>query len=151
MEKAIYKRQVALLLNVLPEVARERCFALHGGTAINLFVRDMPRLSVDIDLTYLPIEDRSTSIRNIGGALERIKSSIEKVISKSRVTHRQDVGKLQISASGADVRLEVNLVNRGILSEAVEMSLCAKAQNEFEAFCTIPVVPIGQLFVVIGL
>lgn len=46
----IYKRQVALLLRVLPIVTDEQCFALKGGTAINLFVRDMPRLSVDIDL-----------------------------------------------------------------------------------------------------
>lgn len=29
-------------------------FALKGGTAINLFVRDMPRLSVDIDVVYRP-------------------------------------------------------------------------------------------------
>ncbi len=48
-----YRRQVALLVRTLPIVAQERCFALKGGTAINLFVRDMPRLSVDIDLTYL--------------------------------------------------------------------------------------------------
>ncbi len=47
----VYKKQVKLILDVLPEVAREEHFALHGGTAINLFVRDMPRLSVDIDLT----------------------------------------------------------------------------------------------------
>ena len=60
-----YKRQVDLLLQVLPEVAKEDCFALHGGTAINLFVREMPRLSVDIDLTYIPIEDRQTSLENI--------------------------------------------------------------------------------------
>ncbi|MNC83831.1 hypothetical protein D3C77_697560 [compost metagenome] len=49
MKKA-YKKQVQLLLDVLPEVAKERCFAMHGGTAINLFLRDMPRLSVDIRL-----------------------------------------------------------------------------------------------------
>ena len=59
--EATYKKQVALLLSVMPEVAKEKCFALHGGTAINLFVRNMPRLSVDIDLTYLPIEDRANS------------------------------------------------------------------------------------------
>ena len=47
----IYKRQVALLIRVLPLVTEEACFALKGGTAINLFVRDLPRLSVDIDLT----------------------------------------------------------------------------------------------------
>ena len=60
-----YKKQAALLLEVLPEVAKEHCFAMHGGTAINLFVRDMPRLSVDIDLTYLPVEDRLTTLKNI--------------------------------------------------------------------------------------
>ena len=58
-----YRPQVALILDVLPEVAKESCFALHGGTAINLFVRNMPRLSVDIDLTYLPVEDRDESLR----------------------------------------------------------------------------------------
>jgi hypothetical protein len=79
MEK-VYRQQVALLLSVLPEVAKETCFALHGGTAINLFVRDMPRLSVDIDLTYLPIEDRETSFKHIAEALERIKRNIEKVV-----------------------------------------------------------------------
>ena len=46
-----YYRQVTLVLRVLPLVAREPCFAIKGGTAINLFVRDMPKLSVDIDLT----------------------------------------------------------------------------------------------------
>lgn len=52
----IYFKQVKLLLEVLPYVNKEECFALKGGTAINMFVRDMPRLSVDIDLMYLPIE-----------------------------------------------------------------------------------------------
>ncbi len=47
----LYRRQVALLIRILPLVAEEESFALKGGTAINLFVRDMPRLSVDIDLT----------------------------------------------------------------------------------------------------
>lgn len=53
-----YRRQVKLLLDVLPEVAKEECFAMHGGTAINLFLQDMPRLSVDIDLTYVEIAER---------------------------------------------------------------------------------------------
>ena len=50
-----YRKQVALIIRVIPIVAEETCFALEGGTAINLFIRDMPRLSVDIDLTYLPV------------------------------------------------------------------------------------------------
>jgi predicted nucleotidyltransferase component of viral defense system len=146
MEKVIYKRQVELLLSVLPEVAKEKCFALHGGTAINLFVRDMPRLSVDIDLTYLPIENRETSIKNIGEALERIKTSIYKIIPKVRVAHREGVGKLLIAISGAEIKLEVNLVNRGTLIDPKEIQLCKKAQNDFEMFCAMQVVPIGQLF-----
>lgn len=145
MEK-IYRQQVKLLLTVLPEVAKESCFALHGGTAINLFVRDMPRLSVDIDLTYLPIEDRAASFKHIAEALERIKRNIEKVIPDVRVTPRLDAGKLLISANKVDVKLEVNLVNRGAIAEPNEMPLCEKAQTSFEAFCTIPVVPMGQLF-----
>jgi len=145
MEK-VYRQQVALLLSVLPEVAKEKCFALHGGTAINLFVRDMPRLSVDIDLTYLPIENRETSLKNIAEALERIKASLEKIIPGVRITPRLGAGKLQISANKVDIKLEVNLVNRGALSDPKEMPLCEKAQNEFEVFLTMPVVPVGQLF-----
>lgn len=145
MEK-VYRQQVSLLLSVLPEVAKEKCFALHGGTAINLFVRDMPRLSVDIDLTYLPIEDRETSLKNIGEALGRIKTNIEKVVPSVRVVARLDAGKLQISANRADIKLEVNLVNRGVLAEPKELTLCGKAQNQFEAFCAVPVVSVGQLF-----
>ena len=60
-----YFDQIALLLALLPLVKEEDCFALKGGTAINLFIRDLPRLSVDIDLTYLPVEDRSASMANI--------------------------------------------------------------------------------------
>lgn len=59
-----YKAQVELLLQTLPYVAKETMFALKGGTAINLFVRSMPRLSVDIDLTYLPIDEFPTIYPN---------------------------------------------------------------------------------------
>ena len=62
MASEVFEAQAALLVRVLPYVATETCFALKGGPAINLFVRDLPRLSVDIDLVYLPIEDRETSL-----------------------------------------------------------------------------------------
>lgn len=73
-----YYRQVILLLDMLPLVAHEGCFGLKGGTAINLFLRDLPRLSVDIDLVYLPIRDRATSLAEIGAALSRIATIAEK-------------------------------------------------------------------------
>ncbi|HEO99071.1 MAG TPA: hypothetical protein ENO02_07230 [Epsilonproteobacteria bacterium] len=69
---SIYYQQVQLLLEVLPYVSKEECFALKGGTAINMFVRNMPRLSVDIDLMYLPVEDRKSSLQNIARSFERI-------------------------------------------------------------------------------
>jgi len=69
-----YMRQVELLVKTLPFIARQETFALKGGTAINLFYRDMPRLSVDIDLTYLPIEDRETTLKGIDTTLEQIRT-----------------------------------------------------------------------------
>lgn len=71
-----YRRQVALLVEVIPFVAAEKNFALKGGTAINLFIRNMPRLSVDIDLTYLPVEPRPDSLAAINAAMTRIATSI---------------------------------------------------------------------------
>ncbi len=71
-----YVDRVRLLLSVLPDIAAEKVFALKGGTAINLFYRDLPRLSVDIDLTYLPVGDRETSLRDIDETLDRIVSAV---------------------------------------------------------------------------
>ena len=68
----IYKQKVELLLRILPFVTDESCFAIHGGTAINLFVKNFYRLSVDIDVTYIPVEDRNTSLQRINEALGRI-------------------------------------------------------------------------------
>ncbi len=146
MEAATYKKQVELLLKVLPEVAKESCFALHGGTAINLFIRDMPRLSVDIDLTYVPIEDRSTSLDKIEAALRRIKERTVLVVAKARVTAPSEKGKLYISSQGVAIKLEVNLVGRGTIVDPVRLPLCQKAQEEFDVFTDIPVIPMGQLY-----
>jgi len=145
MEK-IYKNQVKLLLDVLPEVAKESSFALHGGTAINLFVRNMPRLSVDIDLTYLPIEDWETSTRNINDALSSIKERIEKSISGTLVVLKADVSKLMISTKQASIKLEVSRMGRGVYAETELRVLCDKAQDEYDAFCEMAVVPLGQLY-----
>ena len=146
MAKEAYKKQVALLLNILPEVAKEPNFALHGGTAINLFARNMPRLSVDVDLTYIPIEDRDSSLQKIDKSLERITGRIEKDVPRVKVYHRRDAAKLLVSVPGADVKVEVNVVIRGVLGDPATMTLCDKAQNDFEAFCAINVIPNGQLY-----
>ena len=79
-----YKRQVSLLLRVMPQIAKEDCFALKGGTAINLFIRNLPRLSVDIDLTYLPVQSRDESLKAIDTALKRIALQLKKALGDAR-------------------------------------------------------------------
>jgi len=146
MANEAYKRQVHLLLKVLPEIAKVPCFALHGGTAINLFIRDMPRLSVDIDLTYVPIENRSYSLTHISEALQIIKQNVEKTIPKVQVIHRKEIGKLQISLEGAEIKLEVNLVGRGLLENVQLLPICGKVQDKFNAFSEMQIVPTNQLY-----
>ena len=141
-----YKQQAKLLLDVLPEVAKETCLAMHGGTAINLFVRDMPRLSVDIDLTFVELGEREDAINVINEALMRIKESIETLQPKAQIAHKVKTCKLQISNPEAMIKIEVNMVGRGLLGETSKLQLCATAQEEFEAFCAVSVVPIGQLY-----
>lgn len=142
----VYKKKVDLLIKVLPLIKEAGCFALHGGTAINLFVRDMPRLSVDIDLTYIPIEDRETSLRGISQGLNLIKRRAEVLIPGVRIQARNEVGKLLFAYHGQDVKLEINLVGRGLIGDLTEMVLSGKAQSDFEAFVSVPVVPLGQLY-----
>jgi predicted nucleotidyltransferase component of viral defense system len=146
MASQTYRGQVELLLQVLPEVAKETCFALHGGTAINLFIRDLPRLSVDIDLTYVPIEDRVTSLQGIGAALERVKANIETVLPHVRVIHQREICKLQVSLQGVQIKVEVNQIGRGTLDSPKKWKLCKTVQNSFDAFCAIQLVPLGQIY-----
>ena len=70
-----YKKQVALLLRIMPSVYKIKDFAVHGGTAINLFHKNMPRYSVDIDLTYIPIADRDSSLKSINQKLQEVKKT----------------------------------------------------------------------------
>lgn len=145
--KELYLRQVNLLLNALPEVAKETCFALHGGTAINLFVLDMPRLSVDIDLTYIPIQDRDESLREINDALVRIMRNIKELRPTIKVMHKADTCKLMVEERDVLVKIEVNMVGRGVLTDIAEVQpLCDTAQDYFDAFCEIQVVPLSQLY-----
>ena len=82
-------RQADLLVQVIPFVNTEACFALKGGTAINFFVRNFPRLSVDIDLVYLPVEDRPTTLRGIDAALQRIAVKIRRAMPTAQVREQK--------------------------------------------------------------
>ena len=87
-----YRRQVALLIRVMPLVFRVKDFAVHGGTAINLFHRNLNRYSVDIDITYIPIADRDSSLMAINTHLAALKTTIEKAVPGIRVIHSKMCG-----------------------------------------------------------
>jgi len=146
MSTAKYQDQVRLLLDVLPEVAAEDSFALHGGTAINLFVRDMPRLSVDLDLTYLTIEDRPTTLTGIKRALQSVQSRITARDPSIRVTENADHSKLLCSRQGVQIKVEVNTTMRGSLGDPTVRVLNEKTQEVFERFAEMRILPIGQLY-----
>jgi len=115
---SLYYKQVTLLVQILPWLETLDCFALKGGTAINLFVRDMPRLSVDIDLAYLPIEPRKDSLTHIHEAMMRLADTLQQKIPDSAVepVMLKESGtacKLLIRHAGVSVKVEVTPVLRG--------------------------------------
>lgn len=145
-----YRQQVALLLRVLPQVVKEDVFALKGGTAINLFVRDLPRLSVDIDLTYLPIEDRPTSLATIDAAMLRIKDRIERglpnaKVSPSRSADEKIVTKLVVRADDVQIKVEVTPVLRGTVYDVSLMPVMPVVEDTF-GFAEMNVVSFADLY-----
>jgi predicted nucleotidyltransferase component of viral defense system len=146
----LYRRQAALLIRTIPLVAAETCFALKGGTAINLFVRDMPRLSVDIDLTYLPIADRAASLKEIDAGMRRIADAISRGIPGARVSPstlqgENCVTKLIVRADGVQIKIEVTPVLRGCVYEPVIRSVSAPVEDQF-GFAEIHVVSFADLY-----
>ncbi|MGV8058739.1 MAG: nucleotidyl transferase AbiEii/AbiGii toxin family protein [Smithellaceae bacterium] len=89
MRESIYYKQAELLLRILPIINTEVDFALKGGTAINFFVRDMPRLSVDIDLTYLQMNERETALEGISKSLLAIYGKIRKMFPDSQISSKK--------------------------------------------------------------
>ncbi len=147
---SVYYRQVQLLMTVLPYVAEEEVFALKGGTAINMFIREMPRLSVDIDLTYLPIEDRRNSLAHIAEALERIADRVEhaiKGVKVYRIVQRDDetLSKLQIERSGVRIKVETSPVMRGTLWETETRKISDAVEDEF-GFVECQIVHMNDLY-----
>lgn len=146
----LYEKQVALLVRVMPLVADEAVFALKGGTAINLFVRDMPRLSVDIDLTYVPVEPREASLKGIDAAMRRIGDAIAKTLKGARVAPRtlrpeNIASKLDVELAGARIKIEVTPVSRGCVFDPVMMSVSAKVEENF-GFAETQVVSFPDLY-----
>lgn len=146
----LYRRQVELLVRILPFVAEEKSFALKGGTAINLFVRDMPRLSVDIDLTYIPVAGRGESLKEIDAAMRRIADRIRALIPRSNVhlVASQEGGhvtKLLVRAERVQIKIEVTPVTRGCVYQPEVRSVSSKVEDAF-GYAEIQVVSFSDLY-----
>lgn len=149
MARERYEQQVQLLVQVLPAVAEEKCFALKGGTAINLFYRDMPRLSVDIDLVYLPVKDRAESLAEIDAALERIRGRIEATVPNARAQRIAGGGGGETRVLGrrgdTEVKIETSPVARGVVHQTALRTVSASVEDRF-GFAETMVVSFEDLF-----
>ncbi|MBQ6277694.1 MAG: nucleotidyl transferase AbiEii/AbiGii toxin family protein [Bacteroidales bacterium] len=91
---SVYQHKVELLLRLMPLVMEEKVFAVHGGTAINLFVKNMPRYSVDIDLTYIPLAGREESLQDINAHLKSIVDNAARRFRGMHIVPNYSTGKL---------------------------------------------------------
>jgi len=145
-----YRRQVALLIDVIPFVTTEDSFALKGGTAINLFIRNLPRVSVDIDLTYLPVAPRPESLDRIDAAMKRMAAAIKKGLGQVRVTEvanarEKIVTRLTVQRTNAQIKIEVTPVLRGCVFEPEVRAVSPRVEDEF-GFAEMPVVSFADLY-----
>jgi predicted nucleotidyltransferase component of viral defense system len=136
MIDTVFFKQAELLLRVLPFIDKESVFALKGGTAINFFISDMPRISVDIDLTYLPIGERDLSLRELSNALIRIIQNVENRIPGTKVSAKKIRGTdllntLFVQREETTIKIEPNLVIRGSVFPPEVRVISRKARELF--------------------
>ena len=145
----IYIRTVQLLLDVAPTVFDTTAFAMKGGTAINLFVQDMPRLSVDIDVVFVPHAlKRIDALKTIADELASAQSKLQKMGYEAALRKNQDgtEAKMFVRSQQAEVKVEVNFVFRGTVLPPQRRSLTPAAQNLFAANIQVPVLDNAELY-----
>jgi predicted nucleotidyltransferase component of viral defense system len=150
MDRSLFLAQVDLLLRILPYVMRDPRFALKGGSALNLFVRDLPRLSVDIDLTYLPIEDRDSSLANISDILTTISRDLSRAmpqvtIQPLRATDER-LRKLVVRSGLVTVKVEPNETIRGSVFPCELRDLAPQVEEEFGLFMSVQTLSLADLY-----
>jgi len=142
----IYYKQVQLLMSVLPTVAKQTCFALKGGTAINLFVRDLPRLSVDIDLTYLEKGNRDESISKIKKAMQSIQTDLQKqgfMVSESQ--KNGVLTRILVSNKETQIKIETTPVMRETVHMPSIQTVTPSVEEQF-GFAEINMLDFNDLY-----
>jgi len=143
-------KQVKLLVKILPIISHYDCFALKGGTAINLFYKNLPRLSVDIDLVYLPLKNRNESLKEISDTLVSIGKQTEISISNSKIHYSKITGteyiiKLIVRQNDLTVKVEISPVLRGTVFKSVKKRISKMAEQDF-GFAEMQIVSFEDLY-----
>lgn len=146
--EARYHEQVRLLVALLPFLSDEPCFALKGGTAINLFVQPFPRLSVDIDLAYLPLEPRDEALHHCRQALQRLAQAIGTELTGVKAElqdNRHDELRILVRRGRSQVKVEVSPVLRGTVHPPQWLDLVEAVEDEY-GFASVQVVSLPDLY-----
>lgn len=144
-----YIDTVRLLLDIAPAIFQSPRFAMKGGTALNLFVQDMPRLSVDIDVVFIDHTlDRAAALQGIAADLKAVKSTISKMGHRAVMptTGSGDDVKLLVESGGSRIKVEVNFVFRGTVLPIVQSPMVQAAQDLFTTDITLPVLDKAELY-----
>ncbi len=145
----IYIDTARLLIQVAPRVFSDGSFALKGGTAINLFIRDMPRLSVDLDLVFVDHAlPRDQALARIGEALQKAAEQLRHRGFQTRIQPAVDASetKLLIRRGPIEVKIEVNFVMRGTVHPVRRTALLPRARDVLLADLEIPVVSLEDAY-----
>jgi predicted nucleotidyltransferase component of viral defense system len=144
-----YTDRVRLLVEILPVLAQEPRFALKGGTAINLFEHDLPRLSVDIDLTWLPVRDYAEDAKLIDEALGRLADVLRARPLQLQVQLSAGLGagvtRLVTSRGRARVQIETTPVMRGTVHPVRSMIVRPRVEEAF-GFASVQVLDFADLY-----
>jgi predicted nucleotidyltransferase component of viral defense system len=144
-----YADTVRLLLTVAPEVFANDIFAMKGGTAINLFMQDMPRLSVDIDVVFQPRQvPRDEAVAAIDAELAAIGQRVASLGLRARRLRGADAGdtKLIVENDTSQVKIEVNTVFRGTVLPIERMPLNARTGDLFGVEFDAPILARDELY-----
>jgi len=144
-----YIEVVRLLLEASPVVFQQPQFAMKGGTALNLFVQDLPRLSVDIDVVFVDhTASRTEALRQIGAALEETRKELNRrgLQTESSVGALGDESKLFLRRGSHSVKVEVNHVFRGTMLPVQARSLTPESRRLFTTEVHVPVLATDELY-----
>ena len=144
-----YINAVRLLLDVAPIVFESPYFAMKGGTALNLFVQNLPRLSVDIDVVFTDhLMTRDAALETISSNLNNSRQKIERMGHSARMqkTQKGENIKLLVENGLTQVKVEVNIVFRGTVLPVEKRPMMQKSQDLFTTAINLPILAVSELY-----